>query len=1702
MRAELEPVPVSGGAIANEGLPTAKSTVLADALASGQVEGAPADMASVAHADSVSVASGAGQVEGAPADMASVAHADSVSAASDTVHEQPGLSRQAAPPDETSAAEAAGVPVVHPLEAMAPASAESRVVEAASSWSRVWKPFLTDSVGWFVGGFLILAGVYWLVADAWSEMTTLLRAVTVFGLAAGWTLAFFAWAKFLLRREVTAPAGRMLERLSAAMAPLATVAVGAGTPAGQGLVSDTPLLFWPLVVGWAGVSGWLAHRTTARVDARGAKAVGLSAGLAAAMMGVAPLVTGLGVHATWLVAVPVGLAAWAFASGPREQAGAARFLVAAFAWTVTLFAARLEVALVMAGLPLTLTLLAPTLAAGVASARWLAKPPTRAADALSVLVVVAQVGLLFASIDVFTPKPAFVVTALLGAATAWSFARERVSLNSARWLPVAYAFAYLAYQRIDQLVPQVVRDAYTALKAQLGYSTAPLPASYGSVYAVLFVVGMGVLAERWARSADPLTRREGRVLLDTTAVASALSSLLAVVSLGTDARPAVIATPVLAVMTLLLALRSGRLPLTIAGVLGAGCAAAALSIGLQAPVAVGVIALALALPVLKTTHHRLALSVGAGVLGLWGVGAGLLAAPSFLVTLSVGLSAAALVVVARELESVELLDVAWFAPLLTVVTAARWLSPDFAPLTLALASVGAAGLTLLGGRWRSGRLMAVVGALSAVAWSVLVIGPVWPGVVLLVSAAAFFLCARSSERAAAVVLEACGWALALSSLLPEGPFPWPTPLVPQALAGIVVLSASVQAVRAGRTWRTTWLASLGVLFALTGCLDLDTPSLLLAAAVAVLATPALLAAVTVPLASLLIGLELTLHLPEAHLPVAFSALAVGLAALALLDRVSLTTKVLAGQRLGWPAVVMSGLFLGPALTLEPSIRWLPMVVAAAAPVVWSVALRRPAARLFATALVSAAAFWVGGAWLVAAPAVALAVAFSLRSGARELVRDRLTVSVTALSALLSTLAAVSLPLSPVVFVAWAVALLVLPVGALAVRLVLVACVMAFAPSPLLGAVSVGALLAVGFAIRHLPQRTSALLGARSLEFSQPAAALSALGLASVGFLLHPGVATQAVLVGSLVGVVLLLGLAVLVPVVLLAAVVDLPLLVTRGDLTLAPWTVGLALAAALGAVALRRGFVLEAVEDGWERLGAPGKHLDVALWSSAAVMVLLASPQPSLVWLAPALALLVTPRVVESVVAALLVALTLWLRLEPLDASVTLALFGAGLAWFGALREGDASPARLHTGWALVAVSLVPSAALHAWQLPVCWSLAALTAWAVVRAKPSLRWVGWAAVWAASHAVLAWAGVTLSSGAPKALILPWFALASVLVALRPSLSPWVRQHAGVGLTLRAVAIVELAAGAALCPGGHGREAVAVVLAVGLSLWLAWRDAKEDEASGVWLGVLALSAGFLLTRGLFGGPLGLPESVAALVVAGVAGVLGQRSAEATPDVAAALRQVAMAWPVVGLVLAPWGAPVPMAALLVAIAVHYALLAQAGTSKLASIASAVAFNTAVVTLWFGLGWGEAQYVLVPAGLSGLVLVHLFSSELGEVWAARLRAVSVGLVYAAAAFRPLAIDAPGAFFLCVALCVAGVAAGIALRIRSFVTLGSVFLVTTVVATLVRWGVREPRLGALFLSALGLAIVGFMVVVTTKKAELLERYKRVRGALEHWEG
>lgn len=81
-------------------------------------------------------------------------------------------------------------------------SAKHRFVEAASEWSAVFKPFLIDNVGWFVGAFLIVAGFLVLIAAFWRNIGAnpiLMRSLVFWSLAVT-TGVFFALAYFMRRK--------------------------------------------------------------------------------------------------------------------------------------------------------------------------------------------------------------------------------------------------------------------------------------------------------------------------------------------------------------------------------------------------------------------------------------------------------------------------------------------------------------------------------------------------------------------------------------------------------------------------------------------------------------------------------------------------------------------------------------------------------------------------------------------------------------------------------------------------------------------------------------------------------------------------------------------------------------------------------------------------------------------------------------------------------------------------------------------------------------------------------------------------------------------------------------------------------------------------------------------------------------------------------------------------------------------------------------------------------------------------------------------------------------------------------------------------------------------------------------------------------------------------------------------------------------
>lgn len=74
-----------------------------------------------------------------------------------------------------------------------------RLIDSASQWSSVLKPFLLDNVGWFVGAFLVIAGFVVLIVSFWGSIEQnriLVHSIVYFSLL-GTTGIFFAMAYFM-----------------------------------------------------------------------------------------------------------------------------------------------------------------------------------------------------------------------------------------------------------------------------------------------------------------------------------------------------------------------------------------------------------------------------------------------------------------------------------------------------------------------------------------------------------------------------------------------------------------------------------------------------------------------------------------------------------------------------------------------------------------------------------------------------------------------------------------------------------------------------------------------------------------------------------------------------------------------------------------------------------------------------------------------------------------------------------------------------------------------------------------------------------------------------------------------------------------------------------------------------------------------------------------------------------------------------------------------------------------------------------------------------------------------------------------------------------------------------------------------------------------------------------------------------------------
>ncbi|MFY0581189.1 hypothetical protein ACN28S_49310 [Cystobacter fuscus] len=257
-------------------------------------------------------------------------------------------------PEEEEEEELAPLPpvVTEPLfDAPVRRSPTARLVEEVSTWDTVWRPFLYESIGWFIGAFLIVAGSLYLAFDSWAGLTSVSRSLVVFGMTAGYSAAFSICGALLARREALASAGRILGLIGAAVGPLAGLALG---PLDSLSLDGIPLyLLLPLLVGWSVAAALLVRKPAESFDVPSRPLLQGALVGTTWMMGLAPLAARLGTSAVWFDLLPCVL----FALLARQSLPAPRtsralaFTLAAPSYLLLLYAVRLHVALAASGTP-------------------------------------------------------------------------------------------------------------------------------------------------------------------------------------------------------------------------------------------------------------------------------------------------------------------------------------------------------------------------------------------------------------------------------------------------------------------------------------------------------------------------------------------------------------------------------------------------------------------------------------------------------------------------------------------------------------------------------------------------------------------------------------------------------------------------------------------------------------------------------------------------------------------------------------------------------------------------------------------------------------------------------------------------------------------------------------------------------------------------------------------------------------------------------------------------------------------------------------------------------------------------------------------------------------------------------------------------------------------------------------------------------
>ncbi|ATB40333.1 hypothetical protein CYFUS_005782 [Cystobacter fuscus] len=297
---------------------------------------------------------------------------------------------------------------------------------------------------------------------------------------------------------------------------------------------------------------------------------------------------------------------------------------------------------------------------------------------------------------------------------------------------------------------------------------------------------------------------------------------------------------------------------------------------------------------------------------------------------------------------------------------------------------------------------------------------------------------------------------------------------------------------------------------------------------------------------------------------------------------------------------------------------------------------------------------------------------------------------------------------------------------------------------------------------------------------------------------------------------------------------------------------------------------------------------------------------------------------------------------------------------------------------------------------------------------------------------------------------------------------------------------------------------ALGLAVAVALHCAWR---EQTGRHVYFVQVAAVGVYALVRLLYARDL-RPEHdalfalVLGFVLVGVT-VLARRAG--IPPVARATRRFAALLPLGMALVLPNEATGEAALLAGGSGFLYAALGAVERSRLFGSLAAAACNAALLVGALSMDLEGVEVYLAPLGLLLLMLGQLFTSSLPQAARNAVRVVGGLLLYVPAAAKltlRLGLAEDGTYaVLFGAVCLLGVMVGMALRIRAYLALGTLFLTLDVAATLVHAGLRDHRVGFGVMTLTGLVIVGGRVLATLHRQRVDLLWRRASVTLRGWD-